>query len=102
MGRWVAHGELLPPGFIQDLQISRSNLHRVSLSGEAIESIRRQLAGSSPGNEKSDNTRFRITGMPGTSRIAFNAKVNINRETARLIVPGLRHVDRVEAGAAFA
>ena len=93
---------LTAPRFIQDLQDSLSNLRGVSLSGEAVESIRCYLTGPSLGNDSFDITRLRITDKHGLSRIAFNAKVNIYRETAQPIFLGLRHADLVEAGAAFA
>ena len=60
------------------------------------------MTGSNLSDEKCGITRFRIIGKHGRSRIAFDAKANVNREIAQSIVLGLRHADRVESGAAFA
>ncbi|MBT8101825.1 MAG: hypothetical protein KJO95_02585 [Gammaproteobacteria bacterium] len=76
--------------FLQRAQGNLSRLSGMELSGERVTAIKCYLTGENIGDGKFNIRRLTIKDKHGLSRVAFNAKVNIYRETARPILLGIQ------------
>jgi len=76
--------------FLDRAQQSLSQLERLELSGERITAIKCYLTGQHLGDGQFDIRRLLITDKHGLSRYAYNAKVNIYRETEAPILLGIQ------------
>jgi hypothetical protein len=75
------------------LRRAQGNLPRLSgmvLSGERVTAIKCYLTGENMGGGQFNIRRLTIKDKHGLSRVAFNAKVNIYRETAQPILLGIQ------------
>jgi class 3 adenylate cyclase len=74
------------------LQRAQGNLHQLSgleFSGERVTAIKCYLTGENMGGDQFNIRRLHIKDKHGLSRVAYNAKVNIYRETAEPILLGI-------------
>ena len=76
--------------FLQRAQGNLSQLSGMELSGERVTAIKCYLTGENIGGGKFNIRRLVIKDKHGLSRVAFNAKVNIYRETAQPILLGIQ------------
>ena len=76
--------------FLQRAQGNLSQLSGMELSGERVTAIKCYLTGENMGGGEFNIRRLTIKDKHGLSRVAFNAKVNIYRETARPILLGIQ------------
>lgn len=75
------------------MQRAQGNLPRLSgmvLSGERVTAIKCYLTGEDIGSGHFNIRRLTITDKHGLTRVAFNAKVNIYRESAQPILLGIQ------------
>ena len=75
--------------FLQRAQGNLSKLSGLELSGERVSAIKCYLTGERLPNGQFSIRRLKIKDKHGLSRTAFNAKVNIYRETAQPILLGI-------------
>lgn len=85
--------------FLQRAQGNLSKLSGLEFSGERVTAIKCYLTGENMGGGQFNIRRLLIKDKHGLSRIAYNAKVNIYRETAQPILLGIE--DRKLAPAAL-
>ncbi len=76
--------------FMQRAQGNLSRLSGMELSGERVTAIKCYLTGENMGGGQFNIRRLTIKDKHGLSRVAFNAKVNIYRETAKPILLGIQ------------
>jgi hypothetical protein len=76
--------------FLQRAQGNLSRLSGMVLSGERVTAIKCYLTGENMGGGQFNIRRLTIRDKHGLSRVAFNAKVNIYRETAQPILLGIQ------------
>ena len=77
-------------GFIQRTQKTLSNLKGLTLSGEAIDSIKCYLTGDSDKGGNFSIKKYRIADKHGLTRSVFNAKINIYRENETPVFLGVQ------------
>ncbi|NOR37686.1 MAG: hypothetical protein GQ577_13140 [Woeseiaceae bacterium] len=75
--------------FLQRAQGNLSKLSGLELSGERVTAIKCYLTGEDMGGGQFNIRRLHIKDKHGLSRVAYNAKVNIYRETAQPILLGI-------------
>jgi len=76
--------------FLQRAQGNLSQLSGMELSGERVTAIKCYLTGEDMGGGQFNIRRLTIKDKHGLSRVAFNAKVNIYRESAEPILLGIQ------------
>ena len=76
--------------FLERAQGSLSKLSRMELSGERVTAIKCYLTGEHIGEGHFDIRKLRIVDKHGLSRFAYNAKMNIYRDTAPPILLGIQ------------
>jgi hypothetical protein len=76
--------------FLQRAQGNLSQLSGMVLSGERVTAIKCYLTGENMGGGQFNIRRLTIKDKHGLSRVAFNAKVNIYRESAKPILLGIQ------------
>ena len=76
--------------FLQRAQGNLSRLSGMELSGERVTAIKCYLTGENMGSGQFNIRRLTIKDKHGLSRVAFNAKVNIYRESAEPILLGIQ------------
>jgi len=76
--------------FLQRAQGNLSQLSGMELSGERVTAIKCYLTGENMGGGQFNIRRLTIKDKHGLSRVAFNAKVNIYRESAEPILLGIQ------------
>ena len=76
--------------FLERAQGNLSQLSGMELSGERVTAIKCYLTGENMGAGQFNIRRLTIRDKHGLSRVAFNAKVNIYRETAQPILLGIQ------------
>lgn len=76
--------------FMQRAQGNLSRLSGIVLSGERVTAIKCYLTGEDIGDGQFNIRRLTITDKHGLTRVAFNAKVNIYRESAQPILLGIQ------------
>lgn len=75
--------------FLKRAQGNLSQLSGLELSGERVSAIKCYLTGERLTTGEFDIRRLKITDKHGLERMAYNAKVNIYRETAKPILLGI-------------
>ena len=75
--------------FLQRAQGNLAKLSGLEFSGERVTAIKCYLTGENMGGGQFNIRRLHIRDKHGLSRVAYNAKVNIYRETARPILLGI-------------
>ncbi len=75
--------------FLQRAQGNLAKLSGMEFSGERVTAIKCYLTGEDMGDGQFNIRRLHITDKHGLSRVAYNAKVNIYRETAEPILLGI-------------
>jgi hypothetical protein len=75
--------------FLQRAQGNLAKLSGLELSGERVTAIKCYLTGENMGGGQFNIRRLTIMDKHGLSRVAYNAKVNIYRETAKPILLGI-------------
>ncbi len=75
---------------LERAQGSLSKLSRMELSGERVTAIKCYLTGKHMGEGHFDIRKLRIVDKHGLSRFAYNAKMNIYRDTAPPILLGIQ------------
>lgn len=75
--------------FLQRAQGNLSKLSGLEFSGERVTAIKCYLTGENMGGGQFNIRRLHIKDKHGLSRVAYNAKVNIYRETAQPILLGI-------------
>ena len=75
--------------FLQRAQGNLAKLSGLEFSGERVTAIKCYLTGESIGEGEFNIRRLHIKDKHGLSRVAYNAKVNIYRETAQPILLGI-------------
>lgn len=85
--------------FLQRAQGNLSKLSGLELSGERVTAIKCYLTGEDMGDGQFNIRRLHIKDKHGLSRVAYNAKVNIYRESAEPILLGIedKKLDMPEA-----
>jgi hypothetical protein len=76
--------------FLERAQGNLSQLSGMELSGERVTAIKCYLTGEHMGAGQFNIRRLTIRDKHGLSRVAFNAKVNIYRESAKPILLGIQ------------
>lgn len=76
--------------FLQRAQGNLAQLSGMELAGERVTAIKCYLTGENMGGGEFNIRRLVIKDKHGLSRVAFNAKVNIYRETAQPILLGIQ------------
>jgi hypothetical protein len=76
--------------FLERAQGNLSRLSGMVLSGERVTAIKCYLTGEDMGGGQFNIRRLTIKDKHGLSRVAFNAKVNIYRESAQPILLGIQ------------
>jgi hypothetical protein len=76
--------------FLQRAQGNLAQLSGMELSGERVTAIKCYLTGEDMGGGEFNIRRLTIKDKHGLSRVAFNAKVNIYRESAEPILLGIQ------------
>ncbi len=89
------NGKLVDPNidavtFLEKAQGNLTQLSGMVLSGERVTAIKCYLTGENLGEGEFNIRRLTIKDKHGLSRVAFNAKVNIYRETAQPILLGIQ------------
>ncbi len=75
--------------FLQRAQGNLAKLSGMEFSGERVTAIKCYLTGENMGDGQFNIRRLLITDKHGLSRVAYNAKVNIYRESAQPILLGI-------------
>ena len=86
--------------FLERAQGNLSLLSGMVLAGERVTAIKCYLTGEQVGDGQFTIRRLTIKDKHGLSRVAFNAKVNIYRESAQPILLGIQDKKLPQAGAA--
>lgn len=89
-GEITVHPNVDAVTFLQRAQGNLSRLSGIELSGERVTAIKCYLTGENMGGGQFNIRRLTIKDKHGLSRVAFNAKVNIYRETAEPILLGIQ------------
>jgi hypothetical protein len=89
-GEVAVHPNVDAVTFLRRAQGNLSQLSGMELSGERITAIKCYLTGENMGGGEFNIRRLTIKDKHGLSRVAFNAKVNIYRETAKPILLGIQ------------
>ena len=76
--------------FLERAQGNLAQLSGMELSGERVTAIKCYLTGENMGGGEFNIRRLTIKDKHGLSRVAFNAKVNIYRESAQPILLGIQ------------
>lgn len=76
--------------FLERAQGNLAQLSGMELSGERVTAIKCYLTGENMGGGQFNIRRLTIKDKHGLSRVAFNAKVNIYRESAQPILLGIQ------------
>ncbi len=84
--------------FLQRAQGNLSKLSGMEFSGERVTAIKCYLTGEDMGGGQFNIRRLHIKDKHGLSRVAYNAKVNIYRESAQPILLGIEDRKLVAAG----
>jgi hypothetical protein len=82
--------------FLQRAQGNLSKLRGMVFSGERVTAIKCYLTGENMGGDQFNIRRLHIKDKHGLSRVAYNAKVNIYRESAQPILLGIEDKKLVE------
>ena len=89
--RRTAHANCMDAvNFLDRAQGSLSKLNRMELSGERVTAIKCYLTGEHIGDGQFDIRKLSITDKHGLTRDAYNAKMNIYRDTAPPILLGIQ------------
>ena len=83
--------------FLQRAQGNLAKLSGLELSGERVTAVKCYLTGEDMGGGQFNIRRLHIKDKHGLSRVAYNAKVNIYRETAQPILLGIEDKKLVTA-----
>ncbi len=86
--------------FLRRAQGNLAQLSGIVLSGERVTAIKCYLTGENMGGGQFNIRRLTISDKHGLSRVAFNAKVNIYRESAQPILLGIQDKKLPEPNAA--
>ncbi len=86
--------------FLERAQGNLSLLSGMVLAGERVTAIKCYLTGEQVGDGEFNIRRLTIKDKHGLSRVAFNAKVNIYRESAQPILLGIQDKKLPQSGAA--
>ena len=102
-----ANDDIVAPNLdaVTFLERAQGNLARLSgmeLSGERVTAIKCYLTGEEMGSGHFNIRRLTIKDKHGLSRVAFNAKVNIYRETAQPILLGIQDKKLPDLNPAYA
>ncbi|HZP91489.1 MAG TPA: hypothetical protein VFB20_01220 [Burkholderiales bacterium] len=79
--------------FVEKTAATLDQLKGLSVSGGRIDNIRCYLTGQSFGGGRYLVNRYHIRDKHGTTRIVYNAKINIHRENAEPIFLGIQRED---------
>jgi len=79
--------------FVESTAATLDHLNGLVISGGCIESIRCYLTGQSLGSSRYTVNRYHIRDKHGTTRVVYNAKINIHRENAEPIFLGIQRDD---------
>ena len=77
--------------FVEKTAATLDKLHGLEIAGDRIESIRCYLTGQSAGRGRFPVHRYRIRDKHGTTRMVYNAKVNIHRQSVGSIYLGVQN-----------
>jgi hypothetical protein len=86
--------------FLQRAQGNLSKLSGLEFSGERVTAIKCYLTGENMGDGQFNVRRLLIKDKHGLTRVAYNAKVNIYRETAQPILLGIEDRKLISAAQA--
>lgn len=89
-GRVSRHNTL---DFVEKTAATLDQLKGLEISGDRIDSIRCYLTGQSQGSGRFPVNRYHIRDKHGTTRVVYNAKINIHREHAGPIFLGVQRED---------
>jgi hypothetical protein len=89
-GRTIGHDTL---NFVEGTAATLDHLNGLAISGGNIENIRCYLTGQSLGSGRYLVNRYHIRDKHGTTRIVYNAKINIHRENTEPIFLGIQRDD---------
>jgi hypothetical protein len=76
--------------FVESTAATLDYLNGIVISGGRIENIRCYLTGQSLGTGRYMVNRYHIRDKHGTTRVVYNAKINIHRENAEPIFLGIQ------------
>jgi hypothetical protein len=76
--------------FVESTAATLDPLNGLVISGGCIENIRCYLTGQSLGSSRYTVNRYHIRDKHGTTRVVYNAKINIHRENAEPIFLGIQ------------
>jgi hypothetical protein len=79
--------------FVESTAATLDHLNGLVISGGCIENIRCYLTGQSLGSSRYTVNRYHIRDKHGTTRVVYNAKINIHRENAVPIFLGIQRDD---------
>lgn len=79
--------------FVEKTAATLDQLKGLEVSGDRIDNIRCYLTGQSLGSGRFPVNRYHIRDKHGTSRVVYNAKINIHREHAEPIFLGVQRED---------
>jgi len=86
--------------FVESTAATLDHLNGLVISGGCIENIRCYLTGQSLGSSRYTVNRYHIRDKHGTTRVVYNAKINIHRENAEPIFLGIQRDDLWEFASA--
>ena len=78
-------------GFVENTAATLDQLNGLDIAGGSIGSIRSYLTGAALGGGQYMINRYYLRDKHGTSRVAYNAKINIHRGAADPIYLGIQH-----------
>jgi len=78
-------------GFVENTAATLDQLNGLDLSGGRIGSIRSYLTGPGRGGGRYMVNRYYLRDKHGTTRVAYNAKIDIHRDAAEPIFLGMQH-----------
>ena len=87
------HGRYDTLDFVEKTAATLDQLSGLSVSRSRIDNIRCYLTGQSFGHGRYLVNRYHIRDKHGTSRVVYNAKINIHRENAEPIFLGIQRED---------
>ena len=79
--------------FVENTAATLDQLHGMNISGGSIDNIRCYLTGKSLGAGRYLVNRYHIVDKHRTTRVVYNAKINIHRENAEPIFLGIESED---------
>lgn len=79
--------------FVERTAATLDHLNGLVISGGRIENIRCYLTGQSVGSSRYTVNRYHIRDKHGTTRVVYNAKINIHRANAEPIFLGIQRDD---------